>query len=238
MQISFASQAFYRDLGDFKPDTIDTYDPDASFLWWRVDYKDAYVPEFDKVKGHVLEVWKMVEARKLALAQAKEYADEANKQKSKLDEVFKFQPNVHVSTVGPFTWMSARAVALDPTQPSPPMLTNVSGVDKAGEAFMRTVFRLDVGSTGVAMNHPETIAYVIQAISFAPSEEDFHRAFLSEMATAPQNGYRVLGATALDSRCAELAKYGAIFKDYDFKPLAQSNARATSPVAPVDESDE
>jgi hypothetical protein len=238
VQISFASQAFYRDLGDYKPDTIDTYDPDASFLWWRVDYKDAYVPEFDKVKSHVLEVWKMVEARKLALAQAKEYADEANKQKAKLDEIFRLQPNVHVSTVGPFTWMSAPAVALDPTQPSPPRLTNVSGVDMAGEAFMRTVFRLDVGSTSVAMNQPETVAYVIQAISFAPSEEDFHRAFLSEMATAPQNGYRVLGATAFDSRRAELAKYGAIFKDYDFKPLVQSDTRATSPVAPVDEGDE
>jgi hypothetical protein len=240
-QIFFTQQAFMRDLGNYKPTQTDAANPNASFLWWRVDYKDAYVPEFDKVKSQVLEGWKMVKARDLARAQAKEYADEANKQKMKLDEAFKFQPNVHVSTIGPFTWMSNPAVARDPTQPSPPRLTNLSGVDKAGEDFMRTVFRLEPGSTGVAMNQPETIVYVIQAISFEPSEQDFHRVFLSEMAAAAQKGYGTLGATAFDSERARLAKYQAIFKEFDIKqvsPSATSAGSGAAPAAPADEGDE
>ncbi len=241
-QIYFTQEAFNRDLGNYKPEQTMAADPRASFLWWRVDYKDAYVPDFDKVKSQVLEVWKMVEARKLAKAQAKEYADEANKKKSRLDEAFTSQPNVHVSTVGPFTWMSAPAVALDPTQPSPPHLTAVSGVEKAGEEFMRTVFRLEPGSAGAAMNQPETIAYVIQAISFAPSEQDFHRQFLSEMAVAQQKEYRTLAATVLDSERARIAKLDAIKKEFDYKPVNQpaGNAVASSgaPAAPADEGDE
>ncbi len=254
-RINFMQTAFSPTLGNYRPESTGTNQFDwlfdlkpeptetANFLWWRVDYKDAYVPEFDKVKIQVLEVWKMVEARKLAKAQAKEYADEANKKKARLDEAFAAAPNVHVSTVGPFTWMSAPAVALDPTQPSPPpRVSEVTGVDKAGEEFMRTVFRLEPGSSGFAMNQPETIAYVIQAISFAPSEQDFHRQFLSEMAVAGQKGYRTLGATVLDSERARLAKFQAIFKEFDFKPVAQSatNSVASSgaPSAPADEGDE
>ncbi len=38
-----------------------------------------------------------------------------------------------------------------------------------GPAFMRTVFDLTKGDVGVAMNEPQTIAYVIRVIDFEPS---------------------------------------------------------------------
>ena len=51
---------------------------------------------------------------------------------------------------------------------SPPKLSEVEGVDMPGEAFMRTVFGLKKGEIGVAMNQPQTVAYVVKVIEFAP----------------------------------------------------------------------
>ena len=41
-----------------------------------------------------------------------------------------------------------------------------------GEEFMRTVFELEKGAIGTAMNAPQTCAYVIRLISFDPASEE------------------------------------------------------------------
>ena len=45
---------------------------------------------------------------------------------------------------------------------SPPKLSEVEGVDMPGEAFMRTVFGLKQDGIGVAINTPQTVAYVVR----------------------------------------------------------------------------
>ena len=173
-------------------------DPETEIIWWRVDYKDSYVPKFEEARKEVLATWKMIEARKLAKAQAKEYADQVKKQQAELQEVFKFSPNVHPSKdIGPFTWMTGPPLARNPEQPVLPYLTPLKEIDKPGEDFMRTVFSLNVGSTSVAMNQPETIAYVVQLKSLTPPEEAFRRQFLQNMGSRSNDAGLVASA---DSR--------------------------------------
>jgi hypothetical protein len=232
----FLQQAFNSSIPKFSPYTTLSADDELNFLWWRIDFRDAYVPEFDKVKQEVLEAWKLREARKLALAKAKEYADQANKQHSELKEMFQFEKNLHVSQIGPFTWMSQLSVAQNPEQPAPLRMTPITGVEKAGDEFMRSVFGLDVGSAGVAMNEPQTIAYVIQAISFDPPEAVFRRDFLNRMANPFGDASMQTGRG--DAYQALSAKMDAIRAEFDFKPAPGTTAQAAGPSPSGDDSDD
>ena len=65
---SVVSQAFNPTVQKFKPNQSESFDPATNYLWWRVDYKEAYVPKFEDAKGDVLNAWKTIKARDLALA--------------------------------------------------------------------------------------------------------------------------------------------------------------------------
>jgi hypothetical protein len=235
-QSYFVQQAFHSNIPNFSPYQTYSSDDENNFLWWRIEFRDAYVPEFDKVKQEVLETWKLIEARKLALARAKEYADQANKQHSELKEMFQFDKNLHVSQIGPFTWMSQLSVAQNPEQPAPLRMTPITGVEKAGDEFMRTAFGLDGGSAGVAMNEPRTIAYVIQAISFDPAETVFRRDFLNRMANP--FGDASMQTAQGDAYQALRAKMDAIRAEFDFKPAPGTSAQAATPSPSGDDSDD
>jgi hypothetical protein len=59
-----------------------------------------------------------------------------------------------------------------------PTISRVENVDMAGTDFMRAVFRLKIGETGVAVNQPKTIVYVVRVASQSPSEEVLRERFL------------------------------------------------------------
>lgn len=192
--------------------------PQMKFLWWRTDYKDAYVPRFEDVKKEVLDTWKMVHARELAVAQANKYADEIKKQQAELQEVFKFRPELHPSKdIGPFMWITQPSIARDPSQPTPlPYITPLDGVEKPGEEFMRTVFALGAGNTGVAMNSPQTVAYVIQVKGYEGSESSFRQSFLRGVLNPHDASNDVVG---VEASLLTRAKYDAIRTEFEFKPL-------------------
>jgi hypothetical protein len=209
------SQAFDPRIQKFKPNQSESFAPSIDYLWWRVDYKEAYVPKFDDAKNEVLNAWKTIKARDLALTQAQQYADQVKKQQSELQEVFKFRPELHPSKdIGPFTWLSVPSTALNPEMQAPPQLSKVDGVEKIGDEFMRTVFTMDVGSTGKAMNAPQTIVYVIQLKSLAPGEDQFRRDFLQRTASRTDDSWRV---ERLESQQMLNSKIAAISSEFDFK---------------------
>jgi hypothetical protein len=236
---SVVNQAFHPQIPKFKPYDSYLIDPETEIIWWRVDYKDSYVPKFEEARKEVLATWKMIEARKLAKAQAKEYADQVKKQQAELQEVFKFSPEVHPSKdIGPFTWMSGPPLARNPEQPVLPHLTPLKEIEKPGEDFMRTVFSLNVGSTGVTMNQPETIAYVVQLKSLTPPEEAFRRQFLQNMGSRSNDAGLIASAEAQqDIR----AKVVSIANEFDFKLLnndLDATNGATRNSVPSDEGDD
>jgi hypothetical protein len=149
------------------------------YLWWKTADEAAHTPALDEIKPQVTLAWKMIEARKPAMAKAKEEAAQAAKLKQTLKETFHNVPGNPVTTVGPFSWL---------TQPlgqpmGQPKLTEVSGVDQAGNDFMKAVFALQPGETGVAVNEPQTVYYVAQVESQEPPVDDLRQEFLTKMAS-------------------------------------------------------
>ncbi len=149
------------------------------YLWWKTADEAAHTSTLDEIKPQVTLAWKMIEARKPALAKAKEEAAQASKLKQTLKETFHNVPGNPVSTVGPFSWL---------TQPigqpmGEPKLTEVSGVEQVGNDFMKAVFALQPGETAVATNEPQTVYYVVQVESQEPPVDELRQEFMTKMAS-------------------------------------------------------
>jgi len=125
-------------------------------------WDDERTPELALAK------WKQVQARKLAVAATERLAADARTAKKPLKEAL---PGRRVFTAGPFTWMTESLAARLMGPGEPPHLSEVEGVDRPGDDFMRAVFRLSPGEIGVALNQPKTVAYVIRLDELRRSDE-------------------------------------------------------------------
>ncbi len=176
---SFLGVAFYG-LRMMQPAVATTEDGDK-FLFWKVREFLEYVPdsitdnrwESDPslkgylpkdllpIKDQVVQSWKLIEARDFAKKKAEEVAEQARKSEKPLTEI-----TVEGETgeeIPPFTWMTASS-APSFQGPQPARLTEVEGVEAAGNTFMKDVFALENGQVGVAFNQPENIAYVVKRV--------------------------------------------------------------------------
>ncbi|HEY2827973.1 MAG TPA: hypothetical protein VGJ04_10265, partial [Pirellulales bacterium] len=192
----FARTAFALDASS-QP-TLAIYQPQRTtdndnnrYLWWKTGDEAAHTPPLDEIEPQVTLAWKTIQARKPALAKAEEDAAQSRKLKQTLKEAFGGTPGNTVSTAGPFSWL---------TQPigqplGQPELTQVSGVEQAGNEFMKAVFALRPGEIGVGVNEPQTVYYVVQVESEEPPIDDLRQEFMtkmgSETAWAP---YAAIGA--------------------------------------------
>ena len=149
-----------------------------AYLFWKTEETKDRVPEFnDKgVRERVLRAWKMIRARSLALKDADALAAEARKAQKPLKQALADRPDLRVIMPPAFSWITFGNVPLG-SAPSAARISNVAGVDVAGEDFMRTVFHLEPGQIGVAMNAPKTVAYVIRLNELSPSHDVLWKEF-------------------------------------------------------------
>jgi hypothetical protein len=200
----FASFAFHG-MRTFQ--TVLSQDQENNrYLFWKTEDAKAYVPEFAAAKDEVLGTWKLAEARDLIRGRAEELATEARKAKgTPLKDLFAKQPNLKVSEIGPFSWMTTGTAGGFNERPEAKM-SEVPGVVDPGSAFMRSVFDLQVGDVGVAMNNPESIAYVVRQTTSEPSMTLLETMFLAEKfntyASAAFDDQRALYKTWLDGQLA------------------------------------
>ena len=152
----------YHTLVAYRPTQSSETKTKNYYLFWIIDETKDRIPNLDErgVRAEVVEAWKMVHARKDTLAAAEKLADEARKAGKSLKTFFAHR-HIHVTETAPFSWMTV------PTD-EPPVLSKVKGVDMAGPEFMRKVFALREGEIGVAMNEPQTVAYVVRVVNFDP----------------------------------------------------------------------
>lgn len=143
---------------------------DASGAREKLKKAESLLAEHEELQQEVLETWKMVQARELAVKAAEKLAEEARKAGLPLDLAFIDRPDIAVTSTRPFSWMTYGSVPLE-TAPTPPRLSEVEGVEMPGPDFMRAVFRLKKGQIGVTTNHPKTIAYVVRVIETNPPED-------------------------------------------------------------------
>jgi len=186
-------QYAFQAMAKFRPTKAIDDNGNLYLLWKTKDAKEE-VPRFDDpgVRDEVLRQWKMIRARELAKKGAEALAVQARDADEPLKQFFAGRPKLEILTPPPFTWMTLDEVALSYAQNS--YISDVKGgVDFAGGEFMRTVFRLKPGEVGLAMNNPQTVAYVIRLIEFSPPYEAIWEQFQVD-------GFRKYEAVAREDR--------------------------------------
>lgn len=151
------------------------------YLLWKVEEKEARVPDFSDpgMREKVLREWKVIQARQIARSEAEKLAAQARQAGKSLAEVFADRPELRVELSDPFSWLTTPLPLIFWYQ-EPPRISQVKGVDRPGEEFMRTVFRLKPGEIGVAMNHPQRVVYVIRLVESQPSEDILWQQFITD----------------------------------------------------------
>ena len=107
----------------------------------------------------------------------------------------------------PFTWLSSRS-----TPGSEPELTRVVGIDQVGTEFMRSVFALQSGQVGLAMNQPGKIIYVVHLLTYTPGEETLWKLFADEAAN-PNTLSRLFSVQRLERTALVNAWYADLEKN-------------------------
>jgi len=119
-----------------------------------------------------------VEARKLSQEKASALATaaggDAGRTSEPLQASLAAQDGIEILQAGPFTWLDQGMVAFGGRL----QVSRVPGLERPGDAFMRTVFGLEPGGVGVAFNEPQTVCYCIRLVSLSPDEEALRKRFL------------------------------------------------------------
>jgi hypothetical protein len=121
----------------------------------------------------------MIEARKDIRKKADELVAKARAAGGKSLEDTLGPEGYKVTETDAFSWLTT-GIAGDFNGNVMPRLSEVDGVIDPGPDFMREVFALRVGDVGVAMNNPETIAYVVRITSLEPSEAVLRSTFMAD----------------------------------------------------------
>jgi hypothetical protein len=193
---------------------------DVKFLFWKVDEKDAFVPELDSIRDEVVRAWKMQEdkAVKLALEAGEKYAQQIRNQGKSLSEIASGRPGVELIETDEVAWMTFGNLSLNTG--GQVYLSPIPGVDGAGHDFREIMFRLRPGQVGVAVNQPQRTVYVIRLISEAPSEDVLRSSFLASNApTLISRGQtNPVGYLARNESDRLLGQwYQGLLKDIDFQ---------------------
>ena len=165
------------------------------YLSWKTVDQPEFTPTFEEAKPGVERAWRIVEGRGLARKKAEEIARAAEGKTEPLAAIVAGTEagkpetgKLEAVTVGPFSWLSMGGMAMGG---GAPVLSQPEGLSMPGDDFMRTVFALEPGRTGVAFNEPKTVCYVIRLVSLEPPAADLQERFVS-----PRGERQRVGAVA------------------------------------------
>lgn len=168
----FAQSIYTKQTPAFTP--VRTVDDQAqvSYISWKTEEKDSYIPELKEVREEVITAIRTAEARKLAKADAESWASKFAKSDKPVKELIpEDRASLYFESLGPFSWMQSLGFGMRA------FMGNVPELDRVGEAFMRQVFTSDRNVWGVAPNMPETVYYVVRPTEFSPSTDELHQRF-------------------------------------------------------------
>ena len=152
----FSSLAYDRNVLEFSPRETFHFTSQNRYVFWKIASDEAHVPELDDVREKVVQAWKRRKAVDLAIADGESIVKLLGESgESLLDSQSVFQDK-EVIVTDEFTWLAGGDIPN-----SPLVVGEVDGVEQASDEFMRKVFALPVGQTGVAVNRPRTVVYVV-----------------------------------------------------------------------------
>ena len=149
------------------------------YLSWKTEARPDYTPEFDDVRDEVERVWRLLEARPLARAEAEKLAkavSEGATMAAAAAAAAEGDESLEVREIGPFTWLTRGTAPFG----SPPMLSQPEGLQMPGEEFMEAVFALEPGQTTVAFNEPKTVCYCVRLVALEPDEDTLRSRFIDD----------------------------------------------------------
>jgi len=183
----FTDIAFAENVRRYSPATIGGMQ-DVQFLYWKTDGREPYMPDFAEASSDVINAWIRIEARKIADNEANNLRNEIAAKKvrqsfggniAKSDESLKQKfadTKQVVISPDPFSWMTT---GFNPGGAGTPALSDVAGVENAGQEFMKEVFSLKTGEVGVAMNMSKSKVYIFRLVSESPPVDLLKQLFLT-----------------------------------------------------------
>ena len=146
------------------------------YISWKIEDQPEFTPTFQTARADVERAWRIVEARSLARSRAEEIARRADSGHQTLAAAVAGMAGLEAKKVGPFTWLTQGTVPFG----TAPSLSQPEGISMPGEEFMRTVFALEPGGTGVAFNEPRTVCYALRLEGCEPSPEKLRERFVED----------------------------------------------------------
>lgn len=178
--ITFGEKAFRPSLAKFSPEELRPL-TDSPFVYWKTDEKDSYVPDLKEARPAIVTYWRLQKALEKAVQRGEAIAAELKANNQSLKVLFEEDSTKEVAETGEFTWMTYGAMNAGA---GAPRISQVVGVEFAGEKFMEDVAKLSSGETVVTVNRPKTKAYVVYMNAITSSKEDLQQRFLTESSNA------------------------------------------------------
>ncbi|MBC8355169.1 MAG: hypothetical protein H8E66_24605 [Planctomycetes bacterium] len=179
-RVSFAQKAFLDSVQLYRAERIKSAELDIEFLYWKVSEEEAFVPELEDIREEVVDTWKRQKAFAIAMDRARELEKQVASDKP-LGESLGAEDGHEVIQPAPFSWMSTGSTPFGGA--GAPTLSQVDGVEAAGDEFMKKVFSLKAGEVGVAVDQPQAVVYVVRVAAETPSEEMLKEQFLASGVT-------------------------------------------------------
>ncbi len=156
--VAFANKAYSHPMTEYTPVRITDGNDNLYSIWLTKDRKEV-VPTFEEAKADVIKADLMIDARKKAQQEAERLVALAKKKPADmLEEVFASESGKKSIKIGPFSWKSQQGFGNNAR-----LVTNdIPGIEEPGNEFMRGVYALEIGETGIAWNQTKTMAYVVR----------------------------------------------------------------------------
>ncbi|MCA9152105.1 MAG: hypothetical protein KDA92_22535, partial [Planctomycetales bacterium] len=173
--IYFGQQIFDERLDRYQVRSILGAALDTEYLYWKTDEVAESVPTLEEARDEVVRAFKKQQAIELAKEEAKKGAESVRQSGQRPSDVYLNDSNRKVLKADSITWMTSGAA-----MGRPPQISQIPGIRYAGDSFMKSLFRLEQGEVGVAVDQPESTAYLLFVVSVDSDvkqlREQFYRA--------------------------------------------------------------
>jgi hypothetical protein len=201
--LSFADIAFPQESPLYKPEEVRSSEPDTAYTYWRTAEEKPADTTLKEARPQVIEFWKKRQAFELAKVEAERLAEKARSKP--LGEVV--PDSTKIITTPPFAWMTPGQFGM-----GGPELSQVPGIELAGQEFMRAVFAIPLNESGTAPNQAKSKIFVVRVLAQDPDDEQLKSRFL-------ESGYNELvrSMAHFETLMTSHEWYRGVAKQYEVK---------------------
>ena len=204
----------------------ESFDPEKSFLSWKVAEEESYVPELKDIKDEVVKTWKTEQARELAKAAADKVAERLDGKKSLEDQLGSEHKVILPPAFSYFTQQSveiARLAQKNPQmgfyRPQPDLIEEIE--EQSLDVIRKEVVNMPVDTIRVLPNADKSIYYVVRLAGDSTPTKEARDDFMLDIVESQRDGLPglLLYAAGNDQQEVVFEWYEGIEKEYDVKRI-------------------